>query len=64
MNYDLWSYIIYVGLGYLFNHVVSTKFVIDCSFVFILCYFEPSSNRVYHGNGLISVSLPLFLWCK
>ena len=29
INYDSWSYMISIGLGYPFNHIVYTKFTID-----------------------------------
>ena len=37
INYDPWSYVIYIGLGYLDSHVVSTKFVIDITFLSLYC---------------------------
>ena len=37
MNYDPWSYMISVGLGYLFNKIVSTKFTIDIALLSSYC---------------------------
>ena len=44
MNSDPWSYMIYVGLGYLVKHVVSTKFAIDIAF--LLSYYVISNQPV------------------
>ena len=37
MNYDTWSYVIYVGLGYLVNQVVYTKSVIEIAVLSSYC---------------------------
>ena len=37
INSDPWSFVIYVGIIYLVNHVVSAKFVIDISDLSLYC---------------------------
>ena len=37
MNYDPWSYIVYVGQVYMVNHVVSTKFAIFIARLSLYC---------------------------
>ena len=37
IDYDLWSYMISVGLAYIFNHVVSTNFVIYTALLSSYC---------------------------
>ena len=37
MNSDTWSYLIYVGLRYLTNHVVSTNFAIYITYLSLCC---------------------------
>ena len=37
MNSDPWSYVIYIGRGYVVNHVVSTKLSIDITLLSSCC---------------------------
>ena len=37
INYDPLSYVIYIGLGYLYSHIVSTKFVIYIDPLLLYC---------------------------
>ena len=40
MNYAPWSNVIYIGQGYLFSHVVSTKLVIVIDFCHCIALFK------------------------
>ena len=37
INYDPWPYVISVGLGYLVNHIFSTKFAVDITLLLSYC---------------------------
>ena len=51
MDCDPWTYTISVGLGYLVNHVVSTKFAIDIALFSSYCVISNHPVTGYHGNG-------------
>ena len=36
-NSDHWSYVIFIGIEYLINHIVSTKFAIDIAILSSYC---------------------------
>ena len=66
MNSDPWIYVIYVGIGYLDNHVVSSKLAVDIVFLSSYCVI---SN--HHVTGSITVMdiifnffLPFLLSCR
>ena len=64
INYDPWSYVISIFLGYPLNHIISTKFAIDVALLLSYCVI---SNRpvtvpiMVTGLGLSFLSFPLFL---
>ena len=49
--YDPWSYVISVGLRYLVNHVVSTKFAINISILLLYCVI---SNHLVTGSIIVT----------
>ena len=61
INYDPWSYMIFICLGYLVNHVVSTKFAIDIAI--LLSYFV-ISNYPVTGSIMVTASIFKFYFCN
>ena len=51
-----WSYIIYIGLGYLDSHIVSTKFAIDIALL--------SSYRTFSNHPVIGSIIATALICN
>ena len=51
INYDPWSYVISISIGYLDRHLVSTNFEIYIALFIILQYFKPSCYRMDNCNG-------------
>ena len=47
INYDPWSYVISIGIWYLLNHVVSTKFMIDMTILSSYCVISNHHVTVF-----------------
>ena len=59
MNYDPWSYVISIGLGYL-CHILSSKFVIDIA---LLSLYYVISNHPVTGSIIIPNFRCKFYFC-
>ena len=57
INSDTWSYVISIGLGYLYRHVVSTKFAIDISLLLSYCAI---SNHTVTGSIIVTAFICKF----
>ena len=53
INYDYWPYIIYVGLGYLTNYVVSNNFAIDITYLLSYCIILNHPITVFKKYAII-----------
>ena len=60
INYDPWLYFIYIGLGYLDNHIVSTNFVIDTNPLSLYC---STSNYPVTGSIIVTAFRRNFSFC-
>ena len=60
INYDPWSYVIYIGLGYLVNYVVSTKFTIGIALLLSYCVIL---NHHVTGNIMVTAFIFKFSFC-
>ena len=65
INPDHWSCVIYIGLGYLDIHVVSTNFTIDMDFYSSYCAIKThpvTGSIIVTGFICKFISFPFFLW--
>ena len=60
INYDPWSYMISIGLEYLVNHVVSTKFTIDIA---LLSSYLIDPNHPVTGSIVVTAFIIKFYLC-
>ena len=60
INSDPWSYVIYIGLGYLDNHVVSTKLSIVIAILLLYCVI---SKHPVTGSIMVTTFIFNFYLC-